>query len=128
LDRHDFHQFSVEHLDLADGAATLTALTVATIKAAMQHFPEPPHEWLITGGGRHNAFMMDLMARAFNVPVRPVESVGWDGDFLEAEAFAYLAVRSQKGLALTLPGTTGVTKPLSGGQIHIPVNQQRAAL
>ncbi|MGE3770004.1 MAG: anhydro-N-acetylmuramic acid kinase [Bdellovibrionales bacterium] len=128
LDRHDFHQFSVDHLDLADGAATLTALTVATTKAALQHFPEPPREWLITGGGRHNAFMMDLLQRVFNVPVRPVESIGWDGDFLEAEAFAYLAVRSKKGLALTLPTTTGVNKPLSGGQLHTPVGKQFAAL
>jgi anhydro-N-acetylmuramic acid kinase len=128
LDRHDFHKFSVDHLDLADGAATLTALTVATARAAMQHFAEPPREWLITGGGRHNMFMMDLLQQAFNVPVRPVEAVGWDGDFLEAEAFAYLAVRSQKGLALTLPTTTGVEKPLSGGQLHTPVGQQFAVV
>ena len=83
-------------------------------------FPSPPRRWLVTGGGRHNPVLMKGLARALGVPVRPVESEGWDGDMLEAQAFAYLAVRSLRRLPLSLPATTGVSRPLTGGRLHRP--------
>ncbi len=73
---------------------------------------------LYTGGGRHNRALMAALAARLQVPVAAVESVGWDGDGLEAQAFAYLAVRSLKGLPLTMPTTTGVAQPLTGGILH----------
>ena len=69
------------------------------------------------GGGRRNPALMAALARRLGCPVRPVEAVGWDGDALEAQAFAYLAVRSLEGLPLSLPSTTGVTRPMAGGRL-----------
>jgi anhydro-N-acetylmuramic acid kinase len=70
----------------------------------------------VTGGGRLNGFFMESLARRMALPVEPVETVGWNGDFLEAQCFAYLAVRSVKGLPLSMPGTTGVPAPMTGGE------------
>ena len=79
--------------------------------------PRPARRWLVTGGGRRNGHLMGRLAATLGVPVDPVEAVGWDGDFLEAQAFAYLAVRSLRGLPLSLPTTTGVARPMPGGQL-----------
>jgi anhydro-N-acetylmuramic acid kinase len=117
LDRDDFAVFMPEGLDAADGAATLTEMTAAAVAAAGAHFPSPAREFLVTGGGRHNPTMMAALARLLGVPVRPVEAVGWDGDALEAQAFAYLAIRSLKGLPLSLPTTTGAPQPMCGGRL-----------
>ena len=118
LDRDDFARFMPEDVSPADGAATLAAMTVAGIAAARRHFPEPAVRWLVTGGGRRNPVLMAMLASQLDVPVTPVEQVGWDGDALEAQAFAYLAVRSVKGLPLSLPRTTGVAAPMTGGRLH----------
>jgi anhydro-N-acetylmuramic acid kinase len=104
------------HAD-ADGAATLTELTAAAVAAALRHLPERPRRWLVTGGGRSNPALMAALARRLEAPVQPVEAVGWNGDALEAEAFAYLAVRSRKGLPISFPGTTGAPRPLTGGRL-----------
>jgi anhydro-N-acetylmuramic acid kinase len=117
LDRDDFQRFLPRGLDAADGAATLTEITAATIAVARRHFPAPAREWLVCGGGRHNPALMDVLARLLQVSVRPVEAVGWNGDALEAQAFAYLAVRSVLGLPLSLPTTTGVPQPICGGRL-----------
>jgi anhydro-N-acetylmuramic acid kinase len=116
LDRGDFAGLDVGGLSAADGAATLTAFTARSIARAAEHFPAPPVRWLVTGGGRHNPSLMAALAGAVEAPVVPVEAVGWDGDALEAQAFAYLAVRSRRGLPLTFPGTTGVPRPTCGGR------------
>ena len=118
LDRDDFAWRMVECLGLADGAATLTAFAAAAVAAGREHFPRPPRRWLATGGGRHNPALMAALAACLGMPVEPVEAVGWQGDALEAQAFAWLAVRSRRGLALSLPSTTGVRRPLSGGRFH----------
>jgi len=118
LDRDDFTADAVDGLSLEDGAATLTAFTAATIAQAAGHFPAPATRWLITGGGRHNPVLMAELAARLDAPVDPVEAVGWQGDALEAQAFAYLALRSLEGLPLTLPTTTGVSRPASGGRLH----------
>lgn len=115
LDRDDFDPAPVQKLSLQDGAATLTAFTAAAVSRVVPQLPVPPGRWLVTGGGRHNPTLMAMLAQKLAVPVDPVEAVGWDGDALEAQAFAFLAVRSRLELPLSLPGTTGVTQPASGG-------------
>jgi anhydro-N-acetylmuramic acid kinase len=117
LDRDDFRQALATGLSLEDGAATLTEMTAAAVAAASRHFPTPAEQWLVTGGGRHNPALMEALRRCLDVPVRPVEAVGWHGDALEAQAFAYLAVRSVLGLPLSLPSTTGVPRPTCGGRL-----------
>ena len=118
LDRLDFGAERVVDLSPEDGAATLTAFTAASIARALEHFPEPATTWIICGGGRHNSVLMENLRLLMNTPVISAESVGWRGDFLEAEAFAYLAVRARRGLALSLPTTTGVREPTTGGRFH----------
>jgi anhydro-N-acetylmuramic acid kinase len=122
LDRNDFHAAAawVETLSDEDGAATLAEFTVAATVAALRHVPRPPLRWLVTGGGRHNRHLMRRFAEELHVPVEPVEAVGWDGDFLEAQCFGYLAVRARLGLPLSLPTTTGVPQPMTGGEIAEP--------
>ncbi|HEX3756853.1 MAG TPA: anhydro-N-acetylmuramic acid kinase [Rhizomicrobium sp.] len=118
LDRMDFGVEAVKDLSAADGAATLTAFTAATIAGAREHFPEPAATWIVCGGGRHNSCLMDQLRTRVNGPVLKAEDVGWNGDALEGEAFGYLAVRSRKGLPLSLPTTTGVQQPMTGGKFH----------
>jgi anhydro-N-acetylmuramic acid kinase len=121
LDRDDFARHAatlVDGLSPADGAATLLACTIAGVRAAQAHFPAAPRQWLVCGGGRHNRLLMDRLQDSLAAPVAPVESVGWDGDALEAQAFAFLAVRSLRGLPLSWPSTTGVAKPQTGGRLY----------
>ncbi|MEK9753179.1 MAG: anhydro-N-acetylmuramic acid kinase [Rhodospirillaceae bacterium] len=117
LDRDTFAEIlaDLEDMSPADGAATLTAFSAAAVAAGARLFPAQPLRWLVTGGGRHNPVLMAELRRRLGVPVEPVEAVGWDGDTLEAQAFAFLAVRSVFGQALTYPQTTGVTRPTRGG-------------
>jgi anhydro-N-acetylmuramic acid kinase len=117
LDRDDFQGCIPHDLSVADGAATSTEMTAAAVTAATRHFPSPVRDWLVCGGGRHNPALMAALARLLGVSVRPVEAVGWDGDALEAQAFAYLAVRSVLGLPLSLPTTTGAPSPVRGGRL-----------
>jgi len=118
LDRMDFGFEPVNALSPADGAATLAAFTAASIARAAEHFPQPISEWIMCGGGRHNKALLGGLRMSVRVPVRPAEDVGWRGDFIEAEAFAYLAARSAKGLPLSLPTTTGVPNPTTGGRLY----------
>jgi anhydro-N-acetylmuramic acid kinase len=117
LDRDDFQEALPSGLSLEDGAATLTEMTATAVAAATRHFPAPARHWLVTGGGRHNPALMEAIGRRVRVPAKPVEAVGWHGDALEAQAFAYLAVRSVLGLPLSLPSTTGVLQPCCGGSL-----------
>ena len=117
LDRDDFRGVVPTELSLEDGAATLTEMTAAAVAAATRHFPAPVMQWLVTGGGRHNPTLMEALGRRLGVAVRTVEAVGWHGDALEAQAFAYLAVRCVLGLPLSLPSTTGVPRPTCGGRL-----------
>ncbi|MFC3226741.1 anhydro-N-acetylmuramic acid kinase [Marinibaculum pumilum] len=117
LDRNSFPLSLADGLSPADGAATLTEMTAAAISAAVRHMAVPPRRWLVCGGGRHNRSLMERLRRRLQAPVAPVEAVGWDGDALEAQAFAFLAVRRLRGLAITTPGTTGAARPMPGGRI-----------
>lgn len=120
LDRNEFPLKEVERLNTKDALATLAAFTVESIAAARDHLPKEPKGWYVTGGGRHNKVLMQGLERSLGVIVKPVEALGWNGDALEAEGFAYLAVRSFLMMPLSLPSTTGVPKPLTGGQIFNP--------
>ncbi len=120
LDRNDFSADAVQGLSLADGAATLTAFTAASVARGLQHLPQRPVRCLVCGGGRHNATLMRMLTQQLNMPVEAVEAVGWRGDSLEAEAFAFLAARAVRGLSLSLPGTTGVRLAVSGGRLYQP--------
>lgn len=120
LDRNAFHSTVVDHLNAADGAATLTAFTAASISRATYHFPAQTHNWLICGGGRHNPVLMAALEERLDAPVQSVDALGWDGDALEAQAFAYLALRSLAGLPLSYPTTTAVPTPMTGGKLHRP--------
>lgn len=126
LDRDAFANVlaQVSHLSTEDGCATLTEITAASIAAALHHMPHPPEKWLITGGGRHNRTLMQMIGTRTNKLVEPVESVGLDGDMLEAQAFAYLAVRVLRGLPTSLPSTTGARLPVCGGQVSVPKQEQ----
>ncbi|MCH7486208.1 MAG: anhydro-N-acetylmuramic acid kinase [Proteobacteria bacterium] len=120
LDRNAFGAGALGGASAADGAATLTRFTAAAVARARDFLPSPPRRWLVTGGGRLNGSLMAAIAQALEADVEPVEAVGWRGDVLEAQAFAFLAVRSLRGLPLSLPGTTGVSRPVSGGVLHRP--------
>ncbi len=123
LDRDDFAGAAMElvsGLSAEDGAATLTAFTAAAVARAAGHMPKAAGCWLVCGGGRHNATLMEMLGERLAVSVEPVEAAGWDGDALEAQAFAFLAVRCRYGLPLSMPGTTGVPRPLPGGRLFTP--------
>ena len=117
LDRMDFTAAAVDGMEPEDGAATLTAFTALTVGRAADHFPLPAKRWLVCGGGRRNPVLMGALADVLWTDVDPVEAVGWRGDFLEAEAFAFLAARHLRGLPLSVPTTTGVPAPQTGGRL-----------
>lgn len=125
LDRNDFRPPEGPDASLEDGARTLAHVTAAAILRSARHLPERPKLYVVCGGGRLNRVIMgDLaaLAETEGAEVVTAEAVGLDGDSMEAEAWAYLAVRSLRGLPLTFPGTTGVTAPVTGGllQKHAP--------
>lgn len=118
LDRNAFASKIYEGLSLENGAATLAAFTVQSIARAAKFFPGTPQQWIVAGGGRHNNYLMQELQRALKAPVVSIDTLGFDGDAIEAEAFAYLAVRSVRGLPLSFPMTTGVPQPMTGGRLH----------
>ncbi|NUB42809.1 anhydro-N-acetylmuramic acid kinase [Fertoebacter nigrum] len=122
LDRNDFPALvaAVAGLSDADAAATLTAAAALAVARGAEHFPVAVDRVLVCGGGRHNATLMAMLAAELPCTVAPVEDAGLDGDMLEAQAFAYLAVRVARGLPTSGPSTTGVAGAVGGGQISRP--------
>ena len=122
LDRDAFPALGrwVAPLGDQDAAATLTACAAAAVAVGMEHLPRPPQGVLVCGGGRHNATLMRELAQRLACPVLPVEEAGLDGDMLEAQAFAFLAVRVLRGLPTSCPATTGVPAAVGGGQLSRP--------
>ncbi len=118
LDRNAFDSAPLAALSDADGAATLVAFTAQAVALGLDLCPDKAQRLLVTGGGRHNPSLVAALAQRTKLSVEPVETCGWRGDALEAEAFAYLAVRSLNGAVLSLPETTGVSQPQSGGVLH----------
>ncbi len=117
LDRNHFSAaaVAVAALSDADGAATLAAFTVEATAAALRQISEAPKRWLVGGGGRRNPVLMQSLAERLHASIEPVEAIGFDGDGIEAQCFAYLAIRARRGLPLSFPTTTGVPRPMTGG-------------
>lgn len=107
LDRDVFAPFVPDHLKAADGAATLTAMSAAAIAAGLKHLPAMPRLLLLCGGGRKNTTLVRMLKTLTGLPIKTVEAKNLDGDAMEAEAFAYLAVRALLGLPISFAGTTG---------------------
>jgi anhydro-N-acetylmuramic acid kinase len=117
LDRNHFHTLAAEAeaLSDADGAATLAAFCIEATAAALGQIPQAPRRWLVCGGGRRNLTLMAGLAARLNTSVEPIEAIGQDGDFVEAACFAHLALRSRRGLPISLPTTTGAPAAMTGG-------------
>lgn len=123
LDRADFTLDEADEMELSDGARTLAVVTAEAIYRAAEHMPERPKLWILCGGGRRNANVVQALAELAGTEsarVAVAEEAGFDGDTMEAEAWAYLAARSLAGLPLTWPGTTGCRKPVTGGVLFRP--------
>jgi anhydro-N-acetylmuramic acid kinase len=120
LDRNSFNASIVDGLSVADGAATLTRFTAAAVAASLALVPWKPAVIVACGGGRHNPVLMQSLRELLQINVISSEKIGLDGDALEAEAWAYLALRSLAGLPISFPGTTGVPKAMSGGVLARP--------
>lgn len=120
LDRGDFSYSWADGLSVVDGAATLTRGTARAVALAARHFPAPVSQWVICGGGARNPTLLRAIAEETNGKVFTAADLGWDGDALEAQAFAFLAVRSLRRLPLTFPGTTGAPRPMTGGRLNEP--------
>ena len=115
LDRFDFSAKMADGLSPADGAATLTAFTTGAVGKALDLLPIRPDKLIVSGGGRHNPAIMEMLKTRASVDVDPAEAVGWRGDAVEAECFAFLAVRVMQGLPISFPTTTGAPEPMTGG-------------
>jgi anhydro-N-acetylmuramic acid kinase len=121
LDRNAFAGLDASRLSLADGAATLTAFTAATVAAVVARLPRPPRSWIVAGGGACNPTLVRLLAERLKpAAVETAQSVGWSSEAIEAQAFAFLAVRALKRLPITFPTTTGAPAPMTGGVMARP--------
>ena len=123
LDRNAFAfaNIGLPDFSVADGAATLAALTAASVARIVPHLPEPPHDWIVAGGGARNPTLMKMLAERLRpATVETADAAGWSSQSLEAQAFAYLAVRTLNGMPLTFPSTTGVKEPMVGGVVVRP--------
>jgi len=124
LDRNDFRGWVGDTLDgigIENGAATLTALTAAAVATIVPRLPRPPATWLAAGGGARNPTLMRMLGeRLAPAHIETAHAVGWSVDSLEAQAFAFLAVRSLRGLPISFPATTGAPRPLTGGVLARP--------
>jgi anhydro-N-acetylmuramic acid kinase len=108
LDRNDFSGALVDGLATEDAAATLTAFTAASIARALPHLPARPSLAIVCGGGARNKTLLRELVDRLPCRVVLAETFGWSSDAMEAQAFAYLAVRREKNLPITFPLTTGV--------------------
>ena len=126
LDRNDFSEMVglVSELGDADAVATLTAMAAAAVAQGMEHCPRAPDRVLVTGGGRNNPVLMEMLRVSLDCPVEPVETIGLDGDMLEAQAFACLAVRVARGMPTSGPSTTGVPALVGGGIVSRPLGRR----
>lgn len=117
LDRFDFTASMAEGLTVEHGAALLTAFTAAAVGKALDLLPIRPTRLIVCGGGRHNPTLMQELRKRAVQTCEPAEAVGWRGDAIEAECFAYLAVRALQQLPLSFPTTTGAPVAMTGGVI-----------
>ena len=117
LDRDDFTASLADGLGQADGAAMLTAFAAGCVARGLDLLAAPPDRLVVCGGGRHNPTLLRELTARTGCCVLVAEQLGWRGDAVEAECFAYLALRRLRGLPISFPGTTGVAAPMTGGTI-----------
>lgn len=117
LDRFDFGASMAEGMDAENGAALLTAFTAASVGKALDLLPSRPKRLAVCGGGRRNPAIMAMLPKRAGVEVVPAETIGLRGDAVEAECFAFLAVRVLRGLPISFPTTTGAPEPMRGGKL-----------
>jgi anhydro-N-acetylmuramic acid kinase len=122
LDVKDFDIFFAKGLSLENGAATITNFTAMLIANGMEHShrknPSSIYKWLVCGGGRKNKYLLDSIKCNFEkISIEPIDQYEIDGDFVESQAFAYLAIRSFLKLPISFPSTTGCKDPTTGGLI-----------
>lgn len=119
LDRDAFDSGFVDDLSLEDAMATLAAFTAGSLAKGIA-VAGGADVIVVSGGGAHNPVLLRILAEASGAEVKRAADLGWDGDFVEAQAFAYLAARSVARLPLSLPETTGVPYPMPGGVLAEP--------
>lgn len=127
LDRNDFSLAAVDALSTQDAAATLTAFTAASVQSLFPHLAIQPRLAIVCGGGARNPTLMRELAARLPCDVTAAGTLGWSGDAIEAQAFAFLAVRVLKGLPLTFPTTTRAPTPLPGGRLARAPSRRQAA-
>lgn len=115
LDRYDFNASMARGLSFEDGAATLTAFSAQSVAVGVAALKDPPQRVIACGGGRKNPALMQALSEALACPLLSAEEAGWNGDAIEAQAFAFLAIRSLRGLPISWPKTTGAPTPITGG-------------
>ncbi len=122
LDIKDFDIFFAKGLSLQDGAATITEFSAKLIADGLKYVDEATdisnYKWLVCGGGRKNKYLLECIKKNYNnLQLDPIEKYEMNGDFIESQAFAYLAIRSLEGMHISFPSTTRCKHPLSGGVI-----------
>lgn len=123
LDRNAFAftNIGLPDFSVENGAATLSALTAASVARVVKHLPQPPKAWIVAGGGARNPTLMRMLAERLGpATVETADAVGWESQSIEAQAFAYLAVRTMNAMPITFPLTTGVAQPMTGGVVVQP--------
>lgn len=124
LDRNDFNDVGVSALSIEDGAATLTAMTATAIAHELARCPSIPDHIYITGGGRHNTTLLNMISSLVKKDVQSVDTLNWNGDSMESEGFAYMAVRTLNNLPISFTTTTGCAQDTVGG-IHVTTNPSK---
>ena len=122
LDINDFDISFAKGLSLENGAATITNFTATLIANGIKYSIQKSHpetnKWLVCGGGRKNKYLLESIKDNFeNISIEPIDQYEIDGDFVESQAFAYLAIRSYLELPISFPTTTGCKGPTTGGDI-----------
>ena len=124
LDRDDFTTAAVEGLSVADGAATLTAFSAEGVVRGLVQIDQRPEKLFVTGGGRKNPTLLRMISERSGIATTPIDKLGWNGDAVEAQGFAYMAVRRMRLLPVTFPTTTGATEPTMCGTVNQPIERR----
>ena len=122
LDVKDFDIFFAKGLSLENGAATITDFTAKLISDGISYFNKKnkikENKWLVCGGGRKNDYLLKKIKDNFHdLDITTIDKYEVNGDFIESQAFAYLAIRSIEGKVISFPSTTRCKKPSSGGVV-----------
>ena len=115
LDIKDFNLSFVNGLSLKDGAATLTEYTAQVLSNHLMLYIYGKIKVILCGGGRKNKFLINKIKKKLPCKVLLIDDYGINGDFIESQAFGYLAIRSILKLPISYPETTGCKKACTGG-------------